>query len=333
MAEDALKMYLDALDTLGYQSDLTYYAATCHYKLEDYDSALTLVEHIIEQGKYNHPEWFMGSGSTHTSNSCISISIQLQESFLIEAFNLKAAIEFQRNNIQQKESIQHAVHAFDEELERYIPVLMAQTKIYWYKENYDTVEKLFRQNVEFCGDHETWKLNVAHIFFMQQGSKFKDAISYYEPIVQKKTENGSILDVAAIVLANLCVSYIMTNQNEKAEEIMKKIESEEESLSHTDTEKQIYHSCIVNLVIGTLYCEKRNFEFGIGRICKSLEPYEKKLRPDTWHYTKRCFLALAENISKHMITLKDEACHEILHFLKEIETYGKDIPAFMLSAG
>lgn len=48
MAEDALKMYLDALDTLGYQSDLTYYAATCHYKLEDYDSALTLVEHIIE---------------------------------------------------------------------------------------------------------------------------------------------------------------------------------------------------------------------------------------------------------------------------------------------
>ena len=67
----------------------------------------------------------------------------------------------------------------------------------------------------------------------------------------------------------------MTNQNEKAEEIMKKIESEEESLSHTDTEKQIYHSCIVNLVIGTLYCEKRNFEFGIGRICKSLEPYEK----------------------------------------------------------
>jgi len=34
-----------------------------------------------------------------------------------------------------------------------------------------------------------------------------------------------------------------------------------------------------------------------------------------------------------MITLKDEACHEILHFLKEIETYGKDIPAFMLSAG
>ena len=73
MAEDALKMYLDALDTLGYQSDLTYYAATCHYKLEDYDSALTLVEHIIEQGKYNHSERFMGSGSTHTSTAVFLI--------------------------------------------------------------------------------------------------------------------------------------------------------------------------------------------------------------------------------------------------------------------
>jgi hypothetical protein len=29
------------------------------------------------------------------------------------------------------------------------------------------VEKLFRQSAEFCSEHETWKLNVAHVFFMQ----------------------------------------------------------------------------------------------------------------------------------------------------------------------
>ena len=34
----------------------------------------------------------------------------------------------------------------------------------------------------------------------------------------------SILNVSAIVLANLCVSYIMTSQNEEAEELMRKIE-------------------------------------------------------------------------------------------------------------
>ena len=29
------------------------------------------------------------------------------------------------------------------------------------------VEKLFRQSAEFCSEHEVWKLNVAHVFFMQ----------------------------------------------------------------------------------------------------------------------------------------------------------------------
>lgn len=39
-----------------------------------------------------------------------------------------------------------------------------------------------------------------------------------------------------------------------------------------------------------------NFEFGISRIIKSFEPYEKKLGTDTWFYAKRCFLALAEQV-------------------------------------
>ncbi len=44
---------------------------------------------------------------------------------------------------------------------------MAQAKIYWDRENYAMVEKLFRQSAEFCADHDTWKLNVAHVFFVQ----------------------------------------------------------------------------------------------------------------------------------------------------------------------
>ncbi len=53
-----------------------------------------------------------------------------------------------------------------------------------------------------------------------------------------------------------------------------------------ETEKQVkkllfqanhYHLCIVNLVIGTLYCSKANYDFGVGRIIKSLEPIQKKV--------------------------------------------------------
>ena len=78
-------------------------------------------------------------------------------------------------------------------------------------------------------------------------------------------------------MANLCVSYIMTSQNEEAEELMRKIEKEEERVAYEDPNKRTYHLCIVNLVIGTLYCAKGNYEFGITRIMKSLEPFNKKV--------------------------------------------------------
>ena len=87
-----------------------------------------------------------------------------------------------------------------------------------------------------------------------------------------------ILNVTPIVLANLCVSYIMTSQNEQAEELMRKIEKEEEKVAIEDPTKRVYHLCIVNLVIGTLYCAKGNYEFGITRIIKSLDPFNKKVR-------------------------------------------------------
>lgn len=102
---------------------------------------------------------------------------------------------------------------------------MAQAKIYWDKENYSNVEKLFRQSAEFCADHDTWKLNVAHVFYVQD-NKYREAIRYYEPIVKKYGD--SLLTLTAIVIANLCVSYIMVNQNEDAEELMRKLEREEE---------------------------------------------------------------------------------------------------------
>ena len=34
------------------------------------------------------------------------------------------------------------------------------------------VEKIFRQSAEFCSEHELWKLNVAHVFFLQARARF-----------------------------------------------------------------------------------------------------------------------------------------------------------------
>lgn len=122
-----------------------------------------------------------------------------------------------------------------------------------------------------------------------------------------------------MVLANLCVSYIMTTKNTEAEALMKQIEKQEEIVSLEEPDHKIFHSCIVNLVIGTLYCAKGNYEFGISRIMKSLEPYNKKLGPDTWFYTKRCFLSLLEQSAKQLVVLKDTIFEECIQFLEHCE--------------
>ncbi|KAG8442836.1 hypothetical protein GDO86_011592 [Hymenochirus boettgeri] len=458
--EEACKKFITAMQVMGYKQDLSYNIALCYYSMKQYAPALKHIADIIERGIREHPELGVGMTTEGIEVRSVGNTLVLHETALIEAFNLKAAIEYQLKNyehaqealtdmpprseeeldpvtlhnqalmnmdtkptdgfeklqflLQQNpfppetfgnlqllyckyeyydlaadvlaenahltykfltsylydfldalitcqtspdegffkldelagmlteqmrkftkqvqearqnrddDAVKKAVNEYDETLEKYIPVLMAQAKIYWNLENYQMVEKIFRKSVEFCNEHDTWKLNVAHVLFMQD-NKYKEAIGFYEPIVKKHYDN--ILNVSAAVLANLCVSYIMTSQNEEAEELMRKIEKEEEQIAYENPDKKIYHLCIVNLVIGTLYCAKGNYEFGISRVIKSLEPYNKKLGTDTWYHAKRCFLSLLENMSKHMIMLRDDVIMECIQFLEHCEIYGKNILA------
>ncbi|CCW67472.1 unnamed protein product [Phytomonas sp. Hart1] len=462
--EEALEKFQEAQNTLGDKPELMYNIALAHYRMQQYASSLKHIGEIINKGVKEHPELNIGSNTEGVEARSVGNTPLLKETALIEAFNLKTAIEFQMQSFSaakealtdmpprqdeeldpvtlhntalinmnddpasgfkkfnfllqnppfppetfqnlllfyckyeyydlaadvlaenqhlawqflshdqqslydfldglitaqtsqaeayrkfdilaqkhadqlrkmtkkiqdakqrhDKDAVKLAVRQYDCALEEYIPILMAQANIYWSIENYPMVEKLFRQSAEFCSEHEVWKLNVAHVFFMQE-NKFREAIRYYEPVVAANQEK--ILTCSAIVLANLCVSYIMTAQNEKAEDIMRRIEREEETLTYNDPDKQPLHLCIVNLVIGTLYCSKGNFEFGVSRIIKSLEPYHRKLMTDTWFYAKRCFLALAMHLAKHIVTLKDNTFEEILSFFGQADNYGEHVPAF-----
>jgi len=457
--EKARLHFAEAMSKTSFMAELAYAIGLCHYQQKQYGPALKLIAEIIERGVREHPELSVGSQTEGVDVRSVGNSLVLKETALIEAFNLKAAIEYQMKNYdaaqealsdmppraeeeldpvslhnsalmhmetdpaagfkklnflisnppfppetfvnlmllyckhqyydlaadvlaenahltfqflspdlyefldatlmvqtapeeayrkfddlskkhidtlraltksiqdarlaRDQDEIRRWLKQYDDALERYIPVLMSQARIYWDLEHYPMVEKIFRQSAEFCSEHETWILNVAHVFFLQE-TKFKDAIRYYEPTVKKHATN--ILQVPAIVLANLCVAYIMTSQNEEAEELMRRVEREEEREGAGDPDKQAFHLCIINLVIGTLYCAKGNFEFGISRVMKALEPYPKKLGTDTWFYAKRAFLALADTLAKHMIMLKDATFNEILAFLDAVDLHGKSIP-------
>ena len=228
------------------------------------------------------------------------------------------------------ERVKRLAARYDDALEAYIPFLMAQAKIYWDRAHYAQVEKIFRRSAEFCAEHETFRLNVAHTYFMQSlrsDDKYGEAVEYYEPIVMAKVESGECLSVTAIVLANLCVAYIMTSRNEDAESLMRRVEKEETSSARRDPSRPRFHLTIINLVIGTLYCAKGNYEFGISRVIKSLEPLEEKLEADTWFYAKRCFLSLLEGMAKRLVAAKDETVRESFAFLAAAERHGRAVIA------
>lgn len=111
------------------------------------------------------------------------------------------------------ELVKKAVLDYEECLERYVPVLMAQAKIYWDIENYAQVEKIFRNSVEFCNDNDVWRLNVAHVLYMQE-NKFKEATGFYEPIVKK--HYAEVVVVCFIVSRRLlflnCVVFVRNSK-------------------------------------------------------------------------------------------------------------------------
>uniref|UniRef100_A0A3B5JXT2 Tetratricopeptide repeat protein 30 n=1 Tax=Takifugu rubripes TaxID=31033 RepID=A0A3B5JXT2_TAKRU len=348
--EDACKKFTSAMQVLGYVPALSYNIALCHYSLKMYPQALKHVEDIKNRGIKEHPELSVGMTSEGVDFHSVGNTLELQQTALIEALNLKAAIEYQLKNgedvtwclreldpvtlhnqallnmdtkpsegfeklafllqqpsfppvtfanllllyckyeyfdlaadvlaenahltykfltpyiyefldalLMSQTTPEEAFRKLDdmcgkltEQLRKlakqveYIVVLMAQAKIYWNRENYQMVEKIFHKSLEVWCEDDTLRLNIAHVLFMQ--NKYKKAISFYEPIVKKHYDN--ILNVSAVVLANLCVSHIMTSNNAQAEELMKKIEKEEEQISNDDPNKKVFHHCIVNLVIG-----------------------------------------------------------------------------------
>ncbi|KAI8470715.1 MAG: flagellar associated protein [Monoraphidium minutum] len=229
-------------------------------------------------------------------------------------------------------AIRDAIQRYDDALEAYVPVLMAMAGVYWERAAWGSVERVLRSSAEFCSEHAAWRLNLAHTYFMQE--RYADAAALYQPLVVAGADD--LLALPAVVLANLCVCLIMTSQNEEAEELMRRVEAAEDAdeggggggggCGHL-------HLAIINLVIGTLYCSKGNYEFGVSRVIKSLEPLPSKLSTDTWFYAKRCLLTAAEGLAKHTVAFKDASWAEVGAFLEAAEAAGRGVPAAFAGAG
>jgi tetratricopeptide repeat protein 30 len=225
---------------------------------------------------------------------------------------------------QDKNLLQKIISNYDLAVEKYLPVVTAQAKIFWDLGNYEVVEQILNSNDvrETYFENITWKINMGHAYFIQE-TFFKEALQKYLEVYQSSADN--LLAIPASVIANLCVSLIMVQNNEEAQEIIKRVEEEEQRALAQNSELQLFHVCIVNLIVGTLYCAKGNFEFGIGRIIVSFSNFHKRMNMDTWFYAKRCFLSLIESLAKQMLVIPDRLYAELILFLDKAEQFGKGI--------
>lgn len=77
-------------------------------------------------------------------------------------------------------------------------------------------------------------------------------------------------------------------QNEDAEELMRHVEKEEDHHA-LQSDKQCLHLCIINLVIGTLYCAKVGWGTMQGeyfaKVCQGAEAGNEGMRSrGGWHW-------------------------------------------------
>lgn len=74
------------------------------------------------------------------------------------------------------------------------------------------------------------RVNQAHAIYMQEG-RHLDALVIYEQLVNESVQKGAssmgLLSCEPIVLANLCVVYIISKQNLKAEQLIQQIEKQQ----------------------------------------------------------------------------------------------------------
>jgi tetratricopeptide repeat protein 30 len=97
--ESAKDKFSEALQVSGYQCDIAYNIALCFYKMKQLAPSLKHIADIIEKGVREHPELGVGSNSEGVDVKTVGNTQTLKETALIEAFNLKAAIEYSMKNM------------------------------------------------------------------------------------------------------------------------------------------------------------------------------------------------------------------------------------------
>merc|ERR1719261_516579 len=127
MLDKARLRFQEAMNQTGFQAELAYAIALCCYHQRQYGPALKHIAEVIERGVREHPELSVGSQTEGVDVRSVGNSMVLKETALVEAFNLKAAIEYLMKNFEAaQEALADMPPRADEELD---PVSLHNTAL------------------------------------------------------------------------------------------------------------------------------------------------------------------------------------------------------------
>ena len=95
--EESLSKFSDAFNIQGYEAGIAYNIALCHYMLQQHSEASEIVAEIIDRGADQIADLDLQHQGDETY--FIENSSALQQSYLVEAYNLKAAIDYDERKL------------------------------------------------------------------------------------------------------------------------------------------------------------------------------------------------------------------------------------------
>lgn len=194
-------------------------------------------------------------------------------------------------------------------------------KALFESERFSDLEDLFARCSGVLACFPEWNVNCGHAFFAQ--GKYTEAVSNYQAALEKsRRSNKTILSVPPVALANLCVALLETDQNGIAEGLINEILSIE---GRSDSGH--FHSSIVNLLVGYLYCTKGNIGFGMLRVLEAVED-DINITPKTWVIFKKTCLGVLNQAGCGLCSIiPDEVASKILRFLGRVCNILQPIPS------
>ena len=99
MYEKALRKFNDAVKICGYNSELVYNIALCHYELEEYEESVKKLELVIRKAYEKYPQLKHNKGESMFDGNKAKTSQVLRETAIVEALNLKAGILYNQRKI------------------------------------------------------------------------------------------------------------------------------------------------------------------------------------------------------------------------------------------